>query len=51
MFLTQKFTVAYSFLEMAKDTAFNIKIDKLTRSIENAITGDNFKTLPWICVI
>jgi hypothetical protein len=29
---------------MAKQTAFNIKIDKLTRSIENAITADSFKT-------
>ncbi len=32
------------FLTMAKHGPFNIKIDKLTRSIENAITGDSFKT-------
>ena len=29
---------------MAKHQQFDIKIDKLTRSIENAITGDSFKT-------
>lgn len=29
---------------MAKHHPFYIKIDKLTRSIENAITGDSFKT-------
>lgn len=29
---------------MAKHTPFDIEIDKLTRSIENAITGDSFKT-------
>ncbi len=29
---------------MAKHTALDIEIDKLTRSIENAITGDSFKT-------
>jgi hypothetical protein len=30
---------------MLKQQPFNIEIDKLTRFIENAITGDNFKTL------
>lgn len=29
---------------MAKHSPFDIEIDKLTRSIENAITGDSFKT-------
>ena len=29
---------------MAKHQPFNIEIDKLTHSIENAITGDSFKT-------
>lgn len=29
---------------MSLKQQFNIKIDKLTRSIENAITGDSFKT-------
>lgn len=29
---------------MAKHHPFEIKIDKLTRSIENAISGDSFKT-------
>ena len=29
---------------MAKYQPFNIEIDKLTRSIENAISGDSFKT-------
>ena len=29
---------------MAKHQPFNIEIDKLTRSIENAISGDSFKT-------
>ena len=29
---------------MAKYKPLNIEIDKLTRSIENAITGDSFKT-------
>lgn len=29
---------------MTKHKPFNIEIDKLTRSIENAITGDSFKT-------
>ncbi len=29
---------------MAKSQQFDIAIDKLTRSIENAITGDRFKT-------
>ncbi len=29
---------------MAKQQPFHIEIDKLTRSIENAITGDSFKT-------
>ncbi len=29
---------------MAKQKPFYIEIDKLTRSIENAITGDSFKT-------
>ena len=29
---------------MAKHNQFDIEIDKLTRSIENAITGDSFKT-------
>lgn len=29
---------------MPKSQAFNIEIDKLTRSIENAISGDSFKT-------
>jgi hypothetical protein len=30
---------------MAKHKQFDIEIDKLTRSIENSITGDNFKTI------
>jgi len=30
---------------MGKHTPLQIEIDKLTRSIENAITGDNFKTI------
>ena len=29
---------------MAKHQPFDIEIDKLTRSIENAISGDSFKT-------
>ena len=29
---------------MPKHQPFNIEIDKLTRSVENAITGDNFQT-------
>jgi len=29
---------------MAKQITFDIEIDKLTRSIENSITGDSFKT-------
>lgn len=29
---------------MPKDQPFNIEIDKLTRSVENAITGDSFQT-------
>ena len=29
---------------MPKQGAFPVEIDKLTRSIENAITGDTFKT-------
>lgn len=29
---------------MPGQQAFNIEIDKLTRSIENAITGDSFQT-------
>lgn len=29
---------------MSRKNLFNIEIDKLTRSIENAITGDSFKT-------
>ena len=29
---------------MAKHKPFEVEIDKLTRSIENAITGDSFKT-------
>lgn len=29
---------------MAQQKPFDIEIDKLTRSIENAITGDSFKT-------
>jgi hypothetical protein len=29
---------------MTNHRSFSIEIDKLTRSIENAITGDNFKT-------
>ncbi len=29
---------------MSKNRSFNIEIDKLTRSIENAISGDSFKT-------
>lgn len=29
---------------MAKYQPFDIEIDKLTRSIENAISGDSFKT-------
>ncbi|WP_227687216.1 hypothetical protein [Spirosoma arboris] len=29
---------------MANPRTFDIKIDKLTRSIENAISGDSFKT-------
>lgn len=29
---------------MTNSRPFDIEIDKLTRSIENAITGDNFKT-------
>ena len=29
---------------MANSTAFDVEIDKLTRSIENAISGDSFKT-------
>ena len=32
------------FRQMAKHKPVDIEIDKLTRSIENAITGDNFKT-------
>lgn len=32
------------FCTMAKHKPFDIDIDKLTRSIENSITGDNFKT-------
>ena len=30
--------------QMAKNQQVDIEIDKLTRSIENAITGDSFKT-------
>jgi len=29
---------------MAANRLFHIEIDKLTRSIENAVSGDNFKT-------
>ena len=29
---------------MAKHQPFSIEIDKLTRSIENVISGDSFKT-------
>jgi hypothetical protein len=29
---------------MVKHKPFEVEIDKLTRSIENAITGDSFKT-------
>lgn len=32
------------FRYVPKQQPFDIEIDKLTRSIENAITGDNFKT-------
>ncbi len=30
---------------MFKNQAFDIEIDKLTRSIENAVSGDKFKTI------
>lgn len=29
---------------MAKHQPFDIEIDKLTRSLENAVSGDSFKT-------
>jgi hypothetical protein len=29
---------------MAVSTQINIEIDKLTRSLENAVSGDSFKT-------
>ena len=29
---------------MSRQQSFNIEIDKLTRSIENAVSGDSFKT-------
>lgn len=32
------------YLDMAKYQQFDIAIDKLTRSIENAVSGDSFKT-------